>query len=489
MGTVNKPHLAMGISKLLTNIFRPCTSTPKSPDPRQNGDNIAAPEMGSAAGAFGETPLSPEDGAQKECGGKETPPNADKVIGYKEQHVTPASNKKPDESDVKADKAVPELTQTDKAEVKVESYTQLVALDGEQEAAGPDHALILEVFGFEVAGQLKGKAWDERAEGLKAVRARVETAELGGFSLDKFFLGCCSVAQVVLMDKVMPVYLDALELAKSLLGDFAQSQAIEQDLVRESVHTLVPIIVAKSSDRNTRSIEGTTAALLFVAKQPLVGCSPVMTHMLMTVSSVKEVSLIRGRLELISQFIREFGFSKTSGMSLSSVMAFVRPHLDAADEKVRRSAVEVTVQCYQLKGERTRKFCANLKPALLKLLEQRFTELDGSGGTKPKAPGVLPELRGSSRGLPKLSIQSRGSSRESTGSLGVPLNPLGRPSSNESTSSIRARALVMQEETVCDPFSPAMDDPNFIPSPTDGQRVLSKEEQEDEDFLKEIENI
>merc|ERR1711959_413519 len=124
------------------------------------------------------------------------------------------------------------------------------------------------------------------------------------------------------------------------------------------------------------------------ARQPTVGCQPVMAHIL-TPLNAKEVAAIRGRLELITQFITEFGFSKTSAMSLSAVMGFVRPHLDATDEKVRRAAVEVTVQCYQLKGERTRKFCANLKPALLKLLEQRFAEVDGTA--KPKN---LPALKG-----------------------------------------------------------------------------------------------
>ena len=41
--------------------------------------------------------------------------------------------------------------------------------------------------------------------------------------------------------------------------------------------------------------------------------------------------------------IEEFSFSKTSGLSLSAVMSYVRPHLEAADEKVRMAAVEVIV--------------------------------------------------------------------------------------------------------------------------------------------------
>merc|ERR1711912_71328 len=120
-----------------------------------------------------------------------------------------------------------------------------------------------------------------------------------------------------------------------------------------------------------------------------------------------------GRLELITHVIDEFGFSKTSGLSLSSVMGFVRPHLDATDEKVRRAAVEVTVSCYSLKGERTLKYCSNLKPALMKLLEQRFAEVDSSKGDKKGSP--LPEFRPSNKTRkPGRQNASSGSSRQST---------------------------------------------------------------------------
>merc|ERR1712146_679286 len=107
---------------------------------------------------------------------------------------------------------------------------------------------------------------------------------------------------------------------------------------------------------------------------------------------------------------------------------------EAADEKVRRAAVEVTVSCYSLKGERTMKYCTNLKPALLRLLEQRFAEVDNgkSGGSarhgSRKAGAALPEVRGARRGKPPHNTKSSGSSRQSSsgsvGSRGKPLAPL-----------------------------------------------------------------
>merc|ERR1711939_902300 len=80
------------------------------------------------------------------------------------------------------------------------------------------------------------------------------------------------------------------------------------------------------------------------------------------------------------------------------------------------------------------KYCTNLKPALLRLLEQRFAEVDNgkSGGSarhgSKKAGAALPEVRGARRGKPPHNTKSSGSSRQSSsgsvGSRGKPLAPL-----------------------------------------------------------------
>merc|ERR1712166_1017221 len=113
----------------------------------------------------------------------------------------------------------------------------------------------------------------------------------------------------------------------------------------------------------------------FLARCPCVGAQPIMAHVFASVQNHKEVAAIRGRLDLINNLIDEFGFGKAGTITMQLVMGFVRPHLDATDEKVRRAAVEVTVNCYKHKGDRTLKYVTNVKPALLKLLQQRFEEL------------------------------------------------------------------------------------------------------------------
>lgn len=384
---------------------------------------------------------------------------------------------------------------------------------------------ILDVFGFDILRELQGKTWDERGQAVQAVRARVAQGNMQGVPLEDFFRASCRVARLALKDKVMPVFFDGLDLAKLLLGDFAAKHEVDKQLVSAELDIILPIIVAKTSDRNARSIEGTRQAIVYLARQPTLGCQPVMAHILALITNAKEVAAIRGRLELIAHIIDEFGFNKNSGMSLSAVMGFVRPHLDASDEKVRRAAIEVTVSCYSLKGERTLKYCTNLKPALLKLLEQRFAEVDatkGGGKGKPLSSPAhgLPEVRGAKI---KKARASNDSSRQSSSSSVKRLDRIPAPSQ---------QGAILEDEPYQlhadlfgngnDPLSPVLstfasperagpppsqfgmaidpvgistlatpEDPNYIPSPTVATEdpFLAKNADLDEAFMDEIEGF
>lgn len=296
-----------------------------------------------------------------------------------------------------ADKAPVKLSVAEKAPVATELPKAKAVVTLTEASKDVLDQLILEVFGFDVLHQLKGNSWDERGQSVASVRARVLQGDFGVSDRDQFFKASCAVAVVALTDKVMPVFFDGLDLGKLLLGDFVQQQNLEGEILVTEIDRIIPIVVAKTSDRNARSMEAARKGVVFLAKQPHIGCQRVMSHILAPISNVKDISAIRGRLELIEHIMGEFGLSKNQGgLSLSGIMTFTRTHLEAADEKVRRAAVEVTVSCYKLKGDRTMKYCGNLKPALLKLLEQRFGEIDKKAGKQKSASGsAFPAVRGS----------------------------------------------------------------------------------------------
>lgn len=411
----------MTLGKLITRLLRPCSSAPKSPTPPNSPNK--GDESGSAVvpGKEGESqsPITEVTPCQDISNMPDSPVNtSDKATPQKPAlTISTSARKEPVKKLEKQDTKVP-IAEVPKSSPQGKPQAVQVTEAATDEA----EQVVLEVFGFDVLHQLQGKTWDERGQAVQAARARVAQGNMGVHPLENFFHASCCIARVGLKDKVMPVFFDGLDLAKLLLGDFASKQDIDKELLTKEVDAIMPIIVGKTSDRNARSIEGTRQALVFLARQPTVGCQPVMAHILNPITNAKEVAAIRGRLELISHVIDEFGFSKSSGLALSAVMGFVRPHLDATDEKVRRAAVEVTVSCYSLKGERTLKYCSNLKPALMKLLEQRFAEVDSTkNGGKKGSP--LPEVRASKAKKGGRQNASSGSSRQSSSSGSV----VGRP--------------------------------------------------------------
>jgi len=395
----------MTLSTLITRLLRPCSSAPKSPTPPDSPN--ADQQNAEPKGPFGVTEVTACTDISNTMPSTPSPAAADKAFVASDTNTS-----KDTENRSGAPPPAP-------------STRPVTITDSTQDQADK---LILDAFGFDILHQLQGKTWDERGQAVQAVRARVVQGALGSASVATFFHAGCCVAVVALKDKVMPVFFDGLDLAKVLLGDFADKHELTKEILSAEVDNVIPIIVAKTSDRNARSIEGTRQALVFLARHATVGSQQVFSHILTPINNTKEVAAIRGRLELIGHIIDEFGLGKASSLSLSTVMAFVRPHLDATDEKVRRAAVEVTVSCYNLKGDRTMKYCANLKPALLKLLEQRFAEVDSSGKHGKKAGattnGALPEVRGT-KGR-KSGTGSRGSNRNSSssGSMGSHSKPL-----------------------------------------------------------------
>jgi len=443
----------MTLGKLLTRLLRPCSGVPKSPTPPSSPNveeckqeafkdpqSIDVNPCMDISNTVSEPPSQSKDKVAAFDAA-----DSQNVIGVVQDKVAP-----PDK--LGGDVLLAELP-TQRTKPQVVTVTE-AAKDKSEE-------VVLDIFGFDVLHQLQGKTWDERGQAVQAVRARVVQFDMNGKPPEDFFFAACCVAQMALKDKVMPVFFDGLDLAKLLLGDFANKQEFQKDAMQMAIDAIVPMIVSKTSDRNARSIEGTRQALVFLARQPALGCQPIMAHILAPIANVKEVAAIRGRLELISHVIDEFGFEKKSGLSLSSVMGFVRPHLDATDEKVRRGGVEVTVSCYSLKGERTLKYCSNLKPALLKLLEQRFAEVDSSKGKGWNGPGS-PVSSDSPVKREKLGRKhaSSGSSRQSSssGSVGISskLN-MDRIESRGSHQSLGSRQGTILEDRPTDPFAPAND--------------------------------
>lgn len=466
----------MGLAELFTKIFvEPCRSAPKSPPP----------------------PDSPDAGKLTEADTKASPTAAEKTI----VEVLPCG-------DVTNNTVTDQPSPTTKPETHADGFgvNQIKAaepLDGasevlttkqqvtlNEETKDAIQKIILEVFGFEIHRGLNAKAWDDRAQALAAAKQLCVKKQIPATVSNAVFMdACCKLLLVAIQDKVMPVYFDGLELLKYLCGEFFVEYPESHEVVRNNLEEFLPVIIAKTADRNARSLEGTRQTLVFLGRCSCVGTSPVMAHIFSPVQNHKELAAIRGRLDLINHVIDEFGFGKSSTITMQLVMGFVRPHLDATDEKVRRAAVEVTVNCYKHKGDRTLKYVTNVKPALLKLLQSRFAELDKPTKGRKQAHSAqgLPAVRNKGRksGLPKRDTQSQPSPKKKD-SVGINMqhstNNL-QHSTHNMSSPISTNNMSMGANSTHNQQGMLSSPNNMIPSPLSVQAAPSRSLREEPPYM------
>lgn len=436
----------MTIASLFT-FFSPCgasSNPPQSPPPTSTPNNV--------------TPITPvqRKGIVVDC--SKVMKSEDRATTLPNEVISENASASPQADKAKQDQAPEERPQLDVTPIRREDHEAPSSRQRSRSTTPPDPNAceasegLIRVFGLDTLHELHSKAWDDRAKALSGVQIRVQKALLedaDAQDMEDLFAASACVVQITLSDRVLPVYLSALELAKLLLEEFAPRHHLRDEVLIRHATAMVPIIVAKTSDRNTRAIEATHCMLIAMCRVPALSCRLVMANVLLPLDKDTKVSgAIRGRLELILQVVKQFGFSKSGGASLSAVMGWVRPHLEAADEKVRHAAVEVTVACYKHKGARTLQYVKDIKPALLKLLEARFDEASGS----PKSKRTKERPSGRSRPLPALKGQqgksslrwppSRTSSRQSTNSSssgGAALTPLSGTRGPQSTASEMSR--------------------------------------------------
>jgi hypothetical protein len=202
------------------------------------------------------------------------------------------------------------------------------------------------------------------------------------------------------------VYFSALEVLKALLSNLGPS--IATDTLQAGLAKLMPTILARVGNINTRIHTASLQALLFVAADRRLSTEFVGPYVLAPPKKKSgQAPLLAGRLELIQSLLKEF--NSTRGMSVDSVMAFAQPALDSPDEKLRRSAVRVVCELYSLQrmagGTLDEKYLASLKPAVQKKLRVKFAEIDGvapppavpSGGSGKRHRQELAPLKGVQR--------------------------------------------------------------------------------------------
>ena len=160
-----------------------------------------------------------------------------------------------------------------------------------------------EVLGIEWLGAIASAKWDDRSGALDSMRRTLERGETTLGDPEAVFKAGAYMLAKCLPDRVLPVYLSAIELGEHLVTVYAAKHEIDVSTVSKYADMMLPAIITRTSDRNARTIEATQRVILALAKSPCIGCRGVMSHILVTVANNKDYAAIKGRLQLLELMI------------------------------------------------------------------------------------------------------------------------------------------------------------------------------------------
>ncbi|KAK9803394.1 hypothetical protein WJX72_004936 [[Myrmecia] bisecta] len=256
---------------------------------------------------------------------------------------------------------------------------------------------LLEVLGDYTVRCLFSKTWQLRDAALQRVDRVLAQRGVSDDQLRDLFKALDRVLLRTIKDRVANVFQSSLAVAKVLLT--TGSAAAGQREVAFFISELVPILIDKTGETNTRIQAAASEALLFLAGQKDLGLAALAHLFVRPVKNQSAWRPILGRLQLISALVPQLDIAKAGGegFQLEPLMRFVGAAFASANADVRSTALKVMVQVHGIVGSAVNKYIPdNLNP---KMREQ----LDEALGNKPdaapstSAPAPAPAAGGPSK--------------------------------------------------------------------------------------------
>lgn len=309
---------------------------------------------------------------------------------------------------------------------------------------------------------LHGSDWKDRETGITGASRAVVAAAATPKAEDAFSVAC-EILAVTLKEKVAPLYHASLDMLQVVLATFggsadpdAPKAVLPADTMRTGAASLVPQLLHRCGNNNSRIHEASLQALLGMATCPTLGIAFLSPHVLTPLPARgSKAAQITARLGLVSELLELQGNSKgakSGGQILDEgqVMGMCKQGLEMADEKARTAAVKALVGVHT-----NRRFggqpgldadtCVGIiKPALAQLLARRFAEADGGELNTNLSVNGMGALRGPGKQLPPIS-NGNGAPRPS---------PLGGASSLVGAPPLAARASPARQRLAATPPTP-----------------------------------
>ena len=244
---------------------------------------------------------------------------------------------------------------------------------------------------------LTSETWAHRKDGVEQIQKFIEDSvrnlkEMAEEVVIHQFCAITIVLRKFFQDRVAPVFYAAYDCFRCLLNVYGKYLFDAKEVIHALQSVIPPLITSmggESTGTNRRTQREACRCVLRVARLTEVDGLGLIVQLL----KVDTIAL-RPRLALLKILLQEFALddenSRGSRLTLKLVFDMCEPALNHSDDKIRKAGVEDIVLAYSMVGDNVRQYICNVKPAMLKVLEEKFGEVDRKKtGAPSSAKGVL----------------------------------------------------------------------------------------------------
>lgn len=213
-----------------------------------------------------------------------------------------------------------------------------------------DLQLFITVFGEFVAKALHSNL---RLHREKAIEAIIQN--LDQIPVDKQLLvnAVCQYMKRGLKDKIPQVFFLSIELLQKTINFVAS------DLKRNTIHhtfiPIIPLLISQLGESNNRKKNDSEQTILLISDLKNIGPSIFVKYLLKEDKNDKNWRLIHGKLILLSEFVRRYGFGEASELSDQNIMPIVQKNLNNSKKEVRTAAVSLTLEVFLILRETSKR--------------------------------------------------------------------------------------------------------------------------------------
>eukprot|EP00603_Paraphysomonas_imperforata_P006896 CAMPEP_0114431780 /NCGR_PEP_ID=MMETSP0103-20121206/10794_1 /TAXON_ID=37642 ORGANISM="Paraphysomonas imperforata, Strain PA2" /NCGR_SAMPLE_ID=MMETSP0103 /ASSEMBLY_ACC=CAM_ASM_000201 /LENGTH=631 /DNA_ID=CAMNT_0001601391 /DNA_START=57 /DNA_END=1952 /DNA_ORIENTATION=- len=249
---------------------------------------------------------------------------------------------------------------------------------------------------------LTSETWAHRKEGIEQIQKFVEDSarNLNQVAEEVIIHQFCAMTIVLrkfFQDRVAPVFYAAYDCFRCLLNVYGK-YLFDSKEVSYALQSIIPPLITsmggESTGTNRRTQREACRCVLRVARLTEIDGLGLIIQLLKV-----DTIAIRPRLALLKILLQEFSLDDESArgcrLTLKLVFDMCEPALNHSDDKVRKAGVDDIVIAYSMVGDNVRQYICNVKPAMLKVLEEKFDEVDRkkTGAPSPSRGVLSPQKR------------------------------------------------------------------------------------------------